>query len=659
MQDNVIEVTMQFADSTIPEMREKYGYPYIPYGDRNDYPDYILGLYNKSAKHAAIINGKVVYIIGNGLTTDSEQGQQFLKRANEKQSWDDLMKSAALDIENFGGCYLQVIPRLGGGYNYYHISFTKIRTNETNSMFYYKKKWENNLMSADKIYPAFTPGTKKPSIFFFKEYRCAKDPYPLPSWVAACNWVESDIEISKATLTNAKTGFSASKFINLYDGEPSEAKKKSIQRRFENAATGAEGKKLLIGFNNDPAKKPTVDDLGASDLTKEDFTQVDNLITNNIFSGHGITHPLLFGIQQEGKLGNATELKTAYDIFKNTYVTAKQKQLENLVKYFASVANIEAEFKLKDVEPVGMNLDPINFKEVLPKEWLLEKLGIDPTKYLPQGETQQQLGNASIASLTGRQRQALFTIGEKYKSGKYTKEQAVVLLKGYGFTEDDINLWLGPDNDPATLDGKFNEQGEEAIMLSLFEEFGDDINNYAVISTSQYSSDEDEDFKLQFAAVTEYSKMELQIMELLKKQPDLTNEAIAEALKIDKKIVEKIVNDFVESGVIVAVAKGGNTIRKVTERLPKQTLPEIKVVYTYEKRKDVAGPELLPTSRPFCKKMVQLSKTKVFSRQDIQSISERLGYSVFKRAGGFWNNNGTIEYQCRHGWFKHVVIKKK
>jgi hypothetical protein len=162
---------MEFADSRIPTMEEKRGYEYVPFGDRNDYPNYLLWLYNKSAKHNAIINGKCVYILGNGLSSEDPAGELFLKKANEKQSWDELIKMACLDIENFGGCYFQVIPKLIGGYNYYHIAYDKIRTNDHNTCFYYKKKWENNLVKAEKEYPAFNPTIKQTSIFYYKEYR--------------------------------------------------------------------------------------------------------------------------------------------------------------------------------------------------------------------------------------------------------------------------------------------------------------------------------------------------------------------------------------------------------------------------------------------------------------------------------------------------------
>jgi DNA-binding CsgD family transcriptional regulator len=660
--DEMIEVgAMEFADSRIPLMEKKRGVDFVPFGDRNDYPTYLLWLYNKSAKHNAIINGKCVYIMGNGLMTESEPGKVFLKKANEKQSWDQLMKLACLDIENFGGVYLQVIPKLAGGFNVYHMSYDRIRANEDNTCFYYRKKWNNTWEQPEAEYPAFNPSNNKTSIFYFKEYRCGKNPYALPSWVAACNWVESDIEVSRHTLTNAKTGFSASKFINFYNGEPDEDKKRKITARFENAATGAEGKKVLIGFNNDPSKRPTIDDLGASDLTKEDFGAVDNLITNNIFSGHNITHPLLFGIQQEGKLGNASELKTAYEIFKNTYVTHKQKQIEEITAYFSGVAGVDAEYHLKDVEPVGMELDPVQFKELLPKEWILEKFGIDPAKYGIQTAVNnvmpEQMGNETLVKLSGRQQQNLMRIVRLFSQGKLTKGQASIQLSAYGFTNDQINQYLGLDENPITTDEQFNDDSDEFIA-DMFAEYGEDRANFSILKSEVYIG-QDDDFQMSFAAVSEFTEREAKILELLKKQPDLSNVQIAEALKYDTNVVDDIVENLVKREIIKAEIVGGIPVRKILERLPAQTLPEIKVLYTYEKRDGVAGPELLKTSRPFCVKMVGLSKSRMFSRQDIQKLSERLGYSVFKRAGGYWNNNGTIEFQCRHGWMKHVVIKKK
>ena len=650
-QGDIMQVSSQeFADSRIPTMDEKRGYDYIPFGPTNNYPDYLLFLYNKSAKHNAIINGKCVYILGNGLTSEEEIGKVFLKKANEKQSWDELIKMACLDIENFGGCYFQVIPKLIGGYNYYHIAYDKIRTNENNTTFYYKKKWENNLIKPEKSYPAFHDGIKETSIFYYKEYRCGKYPYALPTWVAAANYIESDIEVSKHTLTNAKTGFSASKFINFYNGEPTDERKKaSIVARLENAATGAEGKKLLIAFNNDPAKKPTIDDLGTSDLTNENFNQVDNLITNNIITGHQVTNGMLFAIQQEGKLGGATELKTAYEIFKNTYVNHKQRNIENLVRYFSKIAGIDAEYKIKDVVPVGIELNPLDFKELLPRAWVLEKLGIDAAKYEPQAqELQAVTNNDALANISGRQQQNLMRIVRLFSQGKLTKNQATIQLQAYGFTQDQINMYLG-------VDEQFSADDEDEYLAQMFEDCGYNKDEFDIISSMPYDGSDDDNFVVH-ESFADFTDRELKVMELLKKQPDLDNKQIGEGLNIETYIITDIISRLVKRGVIESV----DNIRKVTERLPKTQLPEIKVVYTYEKRSIADGPIILPTSRKFCVRLVALSESgKVWSIKNIQDISQRVGYSVFKRAGGFWNNNGVIEYQCRHEWRKHVVIKKQ
>ena len=63
----------KFADSKVPEFKHDIGSDWVKYGDRNDYVDYLLMLYNKSAKHNAIINGKCVYIYGNGLINEDEE----------------------------------------------------------------------------------------------------------------------------------------------------------------------------------------------------------------------------------------------------------------------------------------------------------------------------------------------------------------------------------------------------------------------------------------------------------------------------------------------------------------------------------------------------------------------------------------------------------
>ena len=703
-----------FADSVIPIFKKPITNGIVKYGNKDDYGDYLINLFNKSSKHSAIINGKVVYIFGNGfmpVDATNTAALSFLASANDfGDDWNKVAKNAILDTEIFGGFALQAIPKRGGGFNWFNLTFNNVRTDYSNSRFEYKEDWRNYAEQVQN-FDAFNPTiTDKATIFYFKEYRPGVKVYPLPSWVACCNWIESDIEVSKATLTKAMTGFSASKMISFFNGQPAdETAKRDIEQRVKNKFTGGEGETVMITFNDDKTQAPEVNDLGASDLTKEDFSRIDNLITQNIFAGHSVSHPLLFGIQQEGKLGSATELKIAFDTFKNTYATAKQKQFEDLLSYFASCNGVVAKFKIKDIEPVGVEFDAATILQVAPKEWITDKLGIDKSYFevnqsqgakqvinalnslsplvankvlesmgedeirslvnlqpknstldangmpivTPTATATTALTNDTLVNITGRQQQALLRISRLFNQGKLSKAQAAIQLKGFGFTDEDINNYLGVDENPTTLDTKFSSDEKDIDLAFL--EFGSERSGYNFIKSTSYFDDDSFDIQLAFDAAIELNELEQQIKDLLQNNNKLSNAEISQATMQPIEVIEDILKKFIEYKIIERAADG---IIKVIVKTPKFELPKIEVFYTYEKRKDVGGADILPTSRPFCRKMVGLSSSRMWSRKDIQNISQRLGYNVFKAAGGFWNNNGTIEAHCRHEWVANAVIKK-
>jgi hypothetical protein len=101
---------LTFAEARQPEFKEKKGIDggYIKYGENNDYPEYIVDLYNKSSKHSAIIKSKVHYITGNGWSGQPD-AQAFIDKANRVESLNDLTRKVSLDIEIFGGSFLEVI----------------------------------------------------------------------------------------------------------------------------------------------------------------------------------------------------------------------------------------------------------------------------------------------------------------------------------------------------------------------------------------------------------------------------------------------------------------------------------------------------------------------------------------------------------------------
>lgn len=246
-------IILNFAEARQPEYREKKGSGYIEFGERNDYPGYLLSLYNKSAKHNAIVRGKVNYIIGNGWATKDADpaAEAFINKVNSfDESLNDLTRKVDIDIEVFGGAYLEVIWSEFGGQltEIGHIDYTKIRSNKDNTSFWYKQDW-NDRKEKEIVLPAFnTQNRQGKQILYIKEYRPGLETYALPGYIGALNYIESDIEVSRHVLGNAQTGFSASKLITLPNGEPTPDEKRNIEKRFENRFTGSDGKKFILSF---------------------------------------------------------------------------------------------------------------------------------------------------------------------------------------------------------------------------------------------------------------------------------------------------------------------------------------------------------------------------------------------------------------------------
>jgi hypothetical protein len=585
-----------FAEARQPEFKEKKGEGYIQYGDRNDYPNYLVDLFNKSAKHNAIIKSKVHYISANGWK-GSEASEQFIEKVNRMESLNDLTRKVSLDAELFGGYYLEIIFSATGLLSeIWHCDYTKIRTNKDNTQFWYKEEW-NDRMEKAQVYPAFNPANPfGKQILYVKEYRPNMGFYSLPGYFGALNYIESDIEISKHVLGNAQTGFSASKLITLPNGEPSDEEKRNIEKRFTNRFSGSDGKKFILAFVNDSARKPIVDDLGTSDITKEDFGRVDSLIQTNIFSGHQITTPSIFGIAEAGKLGSRSEMRDGYEIFKNTYVNSKQMHLESVFNMLAKYKGIaEPELSIIPTEPIGFEFTENLLKEIAPKEWLLEKAGIDITKYQQVNQQAQFADDFS----------AFFEFGE---------------------AKENFNVWKQKERFDDDLEHQmFAEVSQlQANVLDLMSK--DKRITADVLATTLDQS---------------VDTINLVIKSLVENGYVQVNE-----YAIGEGIDENIITEHILTEPL------GDILVKI-----KPQTKEILIRYSYEWKAGFNNTDK-KTSRPFC--VALLEADKMYSRSEIEGLSARLGYSVWDRRGGWYTEPGTNDHSpsCRHQWISNIVTRK-
>lgn len=81
--------------------------------------------------------------------------------------------------------------------------------------------------------------------------------------------------------------------------------------------------------------------------------------------------------------------------------------------------------------------------------------------------------------------------------------------------------------------------------------------------------------------------------------------------------------------------------------------------YRYDLRAGVDGPKKLPDgrTRQFCTELIDANR--YYSKQDINTMSNGFGLSVFEFAGGYWTQpDGSVSPQCRHNWIMVFVEKK-
>jgi hypothetical protein len=657
MDNQYKHIVLQFDRALQPVFTEKKNKGYVEYGELNNYPEYLLSLFNESPKHGAIVKSKSTYIFGRGFENKGV--------ANSRgESWNDILKKCVKDDELFRGYYLQVIwNRIGQISEVYHIDFSKVRVSKDLSCFYVKNDWLD-WKEKPREYPQFS--TQNPTgsqIYYKREYNPTSEIYPLPSYFQGLNYIESDIEVSRHILGNAKQGFVGSTLINLNNGDPiNEEHKGEVEKGLLKKFTGDSGKRVVIMFNKSKENSADIQNLGTTMLTKEDFTNINNLIQQEIFASHQITSPSLFGIKTEGQLGSRTEIRDAYEIFNNTYVAERQDEFNQVFTDFRNLKGEVGEFNIVPLEPLKFefteaimvaNLTQNEIRELMGREPLqVGQVTSDGATAVVEQPIQQAVelpvSNDAIKNLSGRQYQNVMRIVRQFGNGKLSKEQAGLMLKnGFGFTDADVNTFLGLDDNPLTDDEmqKFS-MSEDERMIEYFESCG------------TYDFNEVGYDKINFAE--DLTQTQANVLDLITKDKNITTDVISKTLKIDTSLVEEIIADFVKKKIIsVSESKINKTpkykvLKPVSELGGEAKTTKLFIRYKYDWITGFNDSDLI-TSRRFCVKMREMSNAgKSWSRSDIETLSERLGYSVWERRGGWYGDS----FSCRHKWSSKLMVSK-
>ena len=315
---------------------------YMKFGADNQYPEYLISLYNQSSIHASCINSIVQAITGDGLVTENEE---ILKRANgEGESWNDIFRKVALDYKLFGGYALEIIysrdrSRIA---EIYHVDFSHVRAMEKDDRnkipgFYisneWKPVWNYNIEQDDKKLPQLPifnlekRADEPKQLLYHNPYRPGQQYYPLPDYVGGSKVIDLDQEVDNFHISNIKNGLAPSLAITTYTNANDE-ERMAIENmlRLQYEGTSNAGNMLYMDVA-DPSLKPDITPIpqnGADDY----YTTLNDVVSQKILTSHRITSPMLLGIKSNVGLGsNAEEIETAYRLFLNTVVLPFQQSI--------------------------------------------------------------------------------------------------------------------------------------------------------------------------------------------------------------------------------------------------------------------------------------------------------------------------------------------
>jgi hypothetical protein len=600
-------IPFTFDVTPLPEFKTEQGKSWVRWGRDNLYCDYLVDLYSRSVRHGTIINAKVDYILGKGLTFDdtnimpSEEAMaiafiDFMKSNN--QSYEMIR-----DGELFNGVAVEIIwnKKRTKPVELVYIPFSRLRTNEDESEYYYSKNWKSNVQDEKttgfRVFQKFDINNPEDSQIYVYTIKGAvktgqPNVYPTPNYQSGVIAIESDIAVSEFDNSNLLTGFTAGSIINFNNGEPAtKTAKEAIVNAVKNQGTGAnKAGAVFVSFNNSKDKETTVTSIAPSDLDKQNI-EVDKRVEKSIYATHKITNPALFGIRNEGAISGDNNLSKDYELFQSIYVDNRQRWHEHFINDIAKYFGVTV---------------PITFRRNSPvKDTISDSV-----------------------------------IQRVYDS--YSVEQLAEILGLPKITKVSVQM-----------------SAEESIGM-VFSKYGRKKQEFEIVESREFTYTNDEELiTSEFNFASELDSISKSVLDLINKDETIEIPRLAEALKSDNKTIQNIINDLTDNGYLTSNDRGLFTTEIGNDVLNNEKIKtkSFEVLYGYDWRTGFSNKDK-KTSREFCVNLLNLDL--LYTKDEIRAMQNDIGTDVWTFKGGWYtkpNTNIHLPY-CRHTWHQYLVKKK-
>jgi hypothetical protein len=637
-----------------PEEEKDRSLGFTKWGKKNDYPFFLVDLYNGSAYHQGIIKNKTFYIAGGGLQIVSGMVQPFIDNKWSDFDMNEIAERLAFDQELFGGFAIK------GTWNkeqtkvvmWEHIPIDMIRASVDERTYFISDDWTALNQSPEKtnlrILPAYDKDNRTGSfILYYKEPhlkgRKELGVYPKPSYYGGITAIQTDVDISKFHMYELQNGFKSGTLVNFPSGYPETTEelnrlKENVKGRSQSVEDAGE---IILTFSNGKDESPEVLSLNGNNLDQR-YLATEKSVQQNILVAHAITSPQLFGVRLEGSF-NSAESGDLFNIFKSTYVNTKQRRIEWMLNLMLELGGYVGEVKLRDVDP-------------LPQDATIEQA---PTT---EGQPATEAVDVAKSALNGAQIASLIDVVAKIKEGILTPQSALSIVLASFPTIDERTareiVGVPATTTPIVQSCHNNQFSDDEIKV--FEQFGESNDKFIVLHSEPIAWDTPSEqvfsrSKQLFDKVGEISATltgaDKDVLKLL--SDGESSEAIAKALNTSIEDVAKRIETLRELEILT---KGGevNTLGKSVIDNLDIPISRFEVRYTYRTRPNVPDP--ITQSRAFCVKLIELNRS--YSREDIDNISQRVDRDVWRYRGGWYTNPDTQVTTpfCRHEWIQQLVI---
>ncbi len=585
----------------------------INWGLDNLYPYFLNFLYQSSAIQSGIINSKVHYTTSGGLNyegIDKEKYEAFFKNGNSDYNLDEIAEQMSKDLE-------------------------------ISNMFCLKGVWSLDKSRCDKL-----------EVIDFEKVRYRLE----DEKIAVCNdWSDVDENPMKIICPFDPSDRSEREFYLIYQ----EKGKQSIYNRTNT-------NKQMRGLSNSSVTK----------INKSTYPQppyaggLTSILTDvkiNKYQLNEISNGFSTGTIINLNNGIPTDDKEKRQIEKEIQENASGEENAGgtMILYSNGKDNSAEVISLSgnDLKDRYLALSQDNRNNII--------LAHSVTTPILFGiKTEGSLGNATELE-----------IGYKIMKANYFKYKQRAILQALNhiskyanglqgeitFNEVELDFLQAKEEEtPAIFSKKKIEnnskqtESEEINVVELFEMSGRERPTNCLMSKSlpaEFDADEERekflnDFKKESFA--ELSAVENQVLAMLGDGNDYNS--IRKALGINPFKLNRIFKRFKNLELIDSKA---NITNKGMIEVARQDVTKIEIFYSYAHNPAQDNrPSIIPTSRDFCRALVGFSASRVWSREDINGISARIGYNAFAYRGG-WYYNDKLERAtpyCRHIWKQEIFF---